>query len=66
MARLLQANDALSDAIDINGGLEALIELMRSAKDIDGPNLTQLADLVWSVQKDMASALDNLARSLKD
>ena len=66
MAKILQAQDALNFAIDANAGLEALTELMRSAKEGDCPSLSSISDLVWSVQKDISAHLDDIKRCLKD
>lgn len=66
MAKLLQAEDALDRAIASNYGLDALVRLMFSAQEADAPDMKHLADLVWSVQKDIASHLDNLQRCLKN
>lgn len=66
MAKLLRANDALENAIDSNNGLEALVELMGSARDVDAPNLKHLADLVSIVQKDIAASLEDIQRCIKD
>lgn len=66
MAKLLQANDALDHAIDSNKGLDALVCLMFSVEEADAPDMKSLAELVWSVQKDIASHLDDLKRCIKD
>lgn len=64
MAKLLQAGDALNQAIDSNNGLEALASLMTSAREADAPDLKSLAELVCCVQKDIASHLDDVRRYL--
>lgn len=66
MANLCRAEDALQNAADLNKGLNALVDLMLSAKDSDAPKLRYLAEVVWCIQKGIGRHLDELGHCLKD
>ena len=63
MARnFLQAADAIQRAQGVNAGLDGLVALLLGCNDSDVPDGKTLAELIWSIQKDMAS---NLADAIK-
>lgn len=66
MARdLLQASDAINRAKDINSGLDGLVSLLLGCNAADVPPGKTLAELLWSVQKDLDRTLKEAAESLK-
>ncbi|MFZ2973605.1 MAG: hypothetical protein WA049_13285 [Ferribacterium limneticum] len=66
MARnLLRVSDAIDRAKGINSGLDGLVSLLLGCNDADVPDGKTLAELIWSVQKDMDTALAEAASSLK-
>ena len=66
MARnILGACDAIDRAKGINAGFDAMVSLLMSASDADVPNGKALAELLWSVQKDLECELDKAAQSLR-
>lgn len=66
MARnLLRVSDAIERAKGINTGLDGLVSLLLGCNDADVPDGKTLAELIWSVQKDMDTALAEAASSLK-
>lgn len=62
---LLRVSDALDRAKGINSGLDGLVSLLLGCNDADVPDGKTLAELIWSVQKDMGTALDEAMSSLK-
>lgn len=66
MARnLLRVSDAIDRAKGINSGLDGLVSLLLGCNDADVPDGKALAELIWSIQKDMDTALAEAASSLK-
>ena len=64
MAKILQAHDALNEAKSVNGGLDALSALMRSAKEADVPTLKELSDLLGAIHDKMDEHLTTIGRCL--
>lgn len=66
MARdLLQVSDAINRAKDINSGLDGLVSLLLGCNAADVPTGKTLAELIWSVQKDLDQTLKEAAESLR-
>lgn len=66
MARnLLQVTDAIERAKGINSGLDGLVSLLLGCNDADVPDGKALAEIIWSIQKDLDSALADAAKNLK-
>ncbi len=66
MARdLLRVSDAIDRAKGINSGIDALVSLMLGCNDADVPDGKSLAELIWSIQKNMDTALDDASANLK-
>lgn len=66
MARdILRASGAIERAKGINSGIDALVSLMLGCNEADVPDGKSLAELIWSIHKDMDTALDEASSSLK-
>lgn len=66
MARnILAASDAINRAKGINSGLEGVVSLLLGCNDADVPDGKTLAELLWSVQKDMDITLAEAERNLR-
>lgn len=57
--------DAIDRAKGINSGLDALVALMLGCNESDVPQGKILAELLWSIQRDMETVLNEASRSLK-
>lgn len=66
MARdLMQVHDAVNRAKEINSGLDALVDLLLGCRDSDVPKGEALAELIWSVQKNMDQTLEEALEVLQ-
>lgn len=66
MARdLSQAYDAVERAQGINAGLDGLVSLLLGCNDADVPSGKCMAELIWSIQKDMDQALKEISAGMK-
>lgn len=66
MARnMMRTIDAIDRAKGINSGLDALVSLLLGCNDADVPKGVALAELLWSVQKDMHQTLNEASDGLK-
>lgn len=65
MANILMARDALNLAQGCSKGLDALVSLMSATEDNNAPPLHDLADLLFSLQRDLDSRLSEVDRALK-
>lgn len=66
MARnILAASDAINRAQGINSGLEGVVSLLLGCNDADVPDGKTIAELLWSVQKDMDITLAEAERNLR-
>lgn len=61
---ILSAFDAINRAKSANSGLDALVSLLLGCNDSDVPDGKSLAELIWSVQKELNSALTEAEASL--
>lgn len=67
MARdMMRTIDAIDRAKGINSGLDALISLLLGCNDADVPKGNALAELLWSLQKDMDQTLTEAAEGLRN
>lgn len=64
MARLVQANDALNQAKDVNTGFEALVALLGAVPESDAPKAREIAEIISAMHFRMRDHLDNLERCL--
>lgn len=66
MARdILAAHDAINRAKGSCAGLDALVSLLLGCNENDVPNGKSIAELIWSVQKDLDAALNEAESRLK-
>lgn len=66
MARnLLNVADAIERAQGINAGLDGLVSLLLGCRESDVPDGKTMAELIWSIQKDLEKTLNEAVDSLK-
>lgn len=66
MARdLMKVADAIDRAKGVNAGLDALVCLMMGCNDSDIPNGRPLAELIYSIHRDMSTFLDEAEKELR-
>ena len=57
--------DALDHAEGLCNGLDALVSLMASCQDGDEPNMHDMAELIGSLHKNLASTLKDVGKGLR-
>lgn len=64
MAKIMQATDALARAKGTNSGIDALVSLMMATKS--GPNMNEVAEILWAIHDQMKGHLAEIERALDD
>ncbi|WP_341743080.1 hypothetical protein [Azonexus hydrophilus] len=62
---LMRVADAIDRAKGVNAGLDALVCLMMGCNEADIPRGRPLAELIYSIHRDMTTFLDEAERGLR-
>ncbi len=60
----MAAHDAIERAIECNKGLDALVDLMMAADEVNAPKMDCLSELLYSVQRDLNDRLLDVQRCI--